>query len=146
MRNLQVVGGIKKLNNKNYNTWATCMESYLQGQDFWAVIGNNEVTQLDEDTSSTLRKWKIKASKTMFALKTTVEDDMLEHIRKAKTPKEAWDTFATLFSKMIDTRLQLLENELLSVAQKDMTIAEYFHKVKFICREISELDPSAATV
>ena len=27
-----------------------------------------------------------------------------------------------------------------------MTIAEYFHKVKSICREISELDPSAAIV
>ncbi|XP_068335099.1 uncharacterized protein [Pyrus communis] len=82
----------------------------------------------------------------MFALKTTIEDDMLEHIRKAKTPKEAWDTFATLFSKRNDTRLQLLENELLSVAQRDMTIAQYFHKVKSICREISELDPSAAIV
>ncbi|KAM1194893.1 hypothetical protein ACFX13_021990 [Malus domestica] len=82
----------------------------------------------------------------MFALKTIIEDDMLEHIRKAKTPKEAWDTFATLFSKRNDTRLQLLKNELLSVAQRDMTIAEYFHKVKSICRKISELDPNAAIV
>ncbi|XP_050108512.1 uncharacterized protein LOC126587471 [Malus sylvestris] len=146
MGDLQVVGGIKKLNNKNYNTWATCMESYLQGQDLWDVVGGNEVTQPEEDTNDTLRKWKIKAGKVMFALKTTVEDDMLEHIRKAKTPKEAWDTFATFFSKRNDTRLQLLENELLSVAQRDMTIAEYFHKVKSICREISELDPSAAIV
>ncbi|KAE8675430.1 putative RING/U-box superfamily protein [Hibiscus syriacus] len=39
MSDLQVVGGIKKLNNKNYNTWATCMESYLQGQDLWEVVG-----------------------------------------------------------------------------------------------------------
>ena len=117
MGDLQVIRGIKKLNNKNYNTWATCMESYLQGQDLWDVVSGNEVTQPEEDTSGTLRKWKIKAGKAMFALKTTVEDDMLEHIRKAKTPKEAWDTFATLFSKRNDTRLQLLENELLSVAQ-----------------------------
>ncbi|KAE8673428.1 putative disease resistance protein [Hibiscus syriacus] len=36
MGDLQVVGGIKKLNNKNYNTWATCMESYLQGQEAMA--------------------------------------------------------------------------------------------------------------
>ncbi|CAB4293751.1 unnamed protein product [Prunus armeniaca] len=33
MGDLHVVGRITKLNNKNYNTWATCMESYLQGQD-----------------------------------------------------------------------------------------------------------------
>ncbi|KAM1328638.1 hypothetical protein ACFX2F_012890 [Malus domestica] len=131
MGDLQVVGGIKKLNNKNYNTWATCMESYLQGQDLWDVVGGNEVAQPEEDTSGTLRKWKIKAGKAMFALKTTIEEEMLEHIRDAKTPKKN------------DTRLQLLENELLSMAQRDMTIAQYFHKVKSICREISELDPTA---
>ena len=68
---------------------------------------------------------------------------MLEHIRDAKTPKEACNTFVTLFSKKNDTRLQLLENELLSMAQHDMTIAQCFHKVKSICREISELDPTA---
>ncbi|KAH9779126.1 hypothetical protein KPL71_007607 [Citrus sinensis] len=145
MGDLQVVGGIKKLNNQNYNTWATCIESYLQGQDLWEVVGGSEVTQpAAEDANGVLRKWKIKAGKAMFALKTTIEEEMLEHIRDAKSPKEAWDTFATLFSKRNDTKLQLLENELLSMAQRDMAVAQYFHKVKSICREISELDPTAA--
>ncbi|KAM1892630.1 hypothetical protein ACFX14_035769 [Malus domestica] len=90
MGDLQVVGGIKKLNNKNYNTWATCMESYLQGQDLWEVVSGGEVTQSTaEDANGILRKWKIKAGKAMFALKTTIEEEMLEHIRDAKTPKEA---------------------------------------------------------
>ncbi|KAE8677085.1 tir-nbs resistance protein [Hibiscus syriacus] len=145
MGDLQVVGGIKKLNNKNYNTWATCMESYLQGQDLWKVVGGGEVTQpAAEDANDILKKWKIKVGKAMFALKTTIEEEMLEHIWDAKTPKEAWDTFVTLFSKKNDTRLQLLENELLSMAQHDMTIAQYFHKVKTICSEISELDPTSS--
>ena len=143
MGDLQVVGGIKKLNNKNYNTWVTCMESYLQGQDLWEIVGGSESTQPTEDANDILRKWKIKAGKAMFALKTTVEEEMLEHIRDTRTPKEAWDTFVTLFSKRNDTRLQLLESELLSMVQRDMTIAQYFHKVKSICREISELDPTA---
>ncbi|KAE8727767.1 tir-nbs resistance protein [Hibiscus syriacus] len=144
MGDLQVVGGIKKLNNKNYNTWATCMESYLQGQDLWEVVSGGEVTQpAAADANGNLRKWKIKAGKMMFSLKTTIEEEILEHIRDAKIPKEAWDTFVTLFSKKNDTRLQLLENELLSMAQRDMTIAQYFHKVKLICREILELDLTA---
>ena len=79
----------------------------------------------------------------MFALKITVEEDVLEHIRDAQTPKEAWDMLAKLFSKKNDTRLQLLEKESLSIAQCDMTVAQYFHKVKSLCREISELDPQA---
>ena len=75
----------------------------------------------------------------MFALKTIIEEDILEHILDDKIAKEAWDTFMILFSEKNDTRLQLLENELLSIS-RDMTIAQYFHKVKSICREITKLD------
>ena len=50
---------------------------------------------------------------------------------------------ASLFSKKNDMRLRLLESKLLSVMQRDMTIAQYFHKVKTLCREIFELDPQA---
>ena len=144
MGDLQVIGGVKKLNNGNYNSWSTCIMSYLQGQDLWEVVNGNEAAQPTvEDTFGTLRKWKIKAGKAMFVLKTTIEEDLLEHIQDAKTPKEAWDVFVKLFSKKNDTKLQLLENELFSVAQRDMTIAEYFHKVRSLCRAISELDSSA---
>jgi hypothetical protein len=114
MGDLQVIGGVKKLNNQNYKTWSTCMMSYMQGQDLWEVVSGCEITQPEaEDANGTLRKWKIKAGKAMFALKTTIEEDVLEHIRDAKTPHEAWNTFAKLFSKKNDTKLQQLESELL---------------------------------
>ena len=113
MGDLQVVSGIKKLNNQNYNTWSLHMESYLQGQDLWEIVGGNEVTPPED--AAALKKWKIKAGKTTFAIRTTIEDDMFEHIRHTKSPNEAWDTFKALFSRKNDTRLQLLENELFSV-------------------------------
>ncbi|KAF1876502.1 hypothetical protein Lal_00021216 [Lupinus albus] len=107
----------------------------MQGQDLWEVVSGNEVKQPEvEDANRTLRKWKIKSGKTMFVLKTIVEEDVLEHIRDTKTPKEAWDVFSKLFSKKNDTKLPLLESELLLMAQRDMTIAQYFHKVKSLCR------------
>lgn len=90
------------------------MESYLQGQDHWEIVGGNETEQLRE--AETLKKWKVKVGKFMFAIKTTIEKDMLEHIRDTKTSKEAWKTFTKIFSKRNDKRSQLLENELLSVA------------------------------
>ncbi|KAG6745291.1 hypothetical protein POTOM_051942 [Populus tomentosa] len=144
MGDLQVIGGIKKLNNQNYKTWSTCMMSYMQDQDLWEVVSGCEITQPEvEDASGTLRKWKIEAGKAMFALKTTIEEDVLEHIRDAKIPHEAWNTFAKLFSKKNDTKLQLLESELLSVAQRELPVAQFFHKVKTLYREISELDTEA---
>ena len=77
MSDFQIGGEIKKLNNSNYNTWATCMMSYLQGQNIWEVIGRSETTPLEEDSNGTLRKWRNKAHKVMFALKTTIEEEML---------------------------------------------------------------------
>jgi hypothetical protein len=101
----------------------------------WEIVAGSETTPLDNDQA--LRKWKVKAGKAMFAIKTSIEEEMLEHIRRADTPKAAWDTFATLFSKKNNVRLQLLENELMSIAQRNMTITQYFTKVKSLCREIS---------
>ncbi|TYK22270.1 putative LRR receptor-like serine/threonine-protein kinase [Cucumis melo var. makuwa] len=48
MGDLQVVGGIKKLNTQNYKTWSTCMKSYLQGQDLWDVVGSIEVNLFED--------------------------------------------------------------------------------------------------
>ena len=79
----------------------------------------------------------------MFAIKTTIEEEMMEHIRDATTPKEAWDSLALRFSKNNDARLQLLKNELMSISQKNMTISQYFTKVKCLCREITELDEAS---
>ncbi|KAF7833216.1 putative mitochondrial protein [Senna tora] len=88
-----------------------------------------------------LKKWKVRAGKVMYVLSVTVEDDILQHIKEAKTPKEAWDTFTGLYARTNDAKLQHLENELLSISQQNMTIGEYFTKVKTICQEIYKLDP-----
>ncbi|XP_021991136.1 uncharacterized protein LOC110887883 [Helianthus annuus] len=143
MAEFHLVGGVKKLNNTNYNTWSTCMSSYLQGQDLWEVVQGTDTVQPRNDINGAINKWKIKTGKAMFVLKTTIEEELLDHIRDLATPKEAWDVLAALFSKKNDAKLQLLENELLAIAQKNLTVSQYFHKVKTLCREIGELDPQA---
>ena len=89
MSDFQIVGEIKKLNNNNYNMWAICMMSYLQGHDLWENVGRSETTPPEEDSNGALRKWRIKADKAMFALKITIEEEMIEHIWGDKTLKEA---------------------------------------------------------
>jgi len=39
---INTTGAIKKLNMNNYSYWKTCIESYLQGQDLWEVVGGGE--------------------------------------------------------------------------------------------------------
>jgi gag-polypeptide of LTR copia-type len=76
----------------------------------------------------------------MYVLCTAIEDELFEYIREASTPKIAWDTLATLFSKKSDACLQLLEKELMTISQGSMTISQYFTKVKSLCSEIAQID------
>lgn len=76
MGDLQVVGGIKKLNNQNYNTWATCMESYLQAQDIWDIVSGTKVAPPPQYANNS-KKWKMRAGKALFTIKTTIEKEML---------------------------------------------------------------------
>ncbi|KAF7831524.1 Retrovirus-related Pol polyprotein from transposon TNT 1-94 [Senna tora] len=133
------VNGMEKLNNNNYNTWCTRMRFYLLSQDLWSLVGGEETQPPTEGED--LKKWKVRAGKAMYVLSVTVEDDILHHIKEAKTPKEAWDTLTGLYARTNDAKLQHLENELMSMSQQNMTIGEYFTKVKSICQEISKLDP-----
>ena len=87
----------------------------MQGQDLWEIVVGGETTP--PENAKALLKWKIKAGKALFAIKTSIEEEMLEHIKHVNAPKAAWDTFSTLFSKKNDVRLQLLKNELMSMAQ-----------------------------
>nr|GEU82730.1 sucrose transport protein SUC1 [Tanacetum cinerariifolium] len=88
MAELQLVGGVKKLNNNNYNSWSTSLMSYLQGQDLWEIVNGSDTTSpLREDANGILKKWKVRVGKALFILKTTVEDEVLEHIRDSLTPK-----------------------------------------------------------
>ncbi|XP_077242632.1 uncharacterized protein LOC143883164 [Tasmannia lanceolata] len=133
------VSGVEKLTQTNYNDWKSCLESYLQGQDLWEVVNGADIIPSNADPEA-IQKWKIKAGKALFVLKATMQKDLLDHIRDAKSPKEACDAFATLFSKKNGARLQMLENEIGSINQGNLTISEYFMKVKMICQEISQLD------
>ncbi|GJN16795.1 hypothetical protein PR202_gb03816 [Eleusine coracana subsp. coracana] len=108
---------MKELNSHNYDYWRTCIESYLQEQDLWETVAGTMTDPPMKESS--LRKWRIKAGKAMFVLKTTIEEDLVEHIRDAETLKEACETLAKMFCKKNEARLQLLENELAGITIED---------------------------
>jgi hypothetical protein len=57
-----------------------------------------------------LRRGNTKAAKALLAIKTIIEEEMIEYIRDDATPKEAWDILEMKFSKKNDSCLQYLEN------------------------------------
>lgn len=133
MGNLQVVRGVRKLNNKNYNIWAILMKSYLQGRDIWEMICGNDVKPSIEDAA--WKKWNTKARKAIFAINNTIKKEMLQHIKKVETPKEVWDTFTVIFFQRRITHDYNFKK--MSYCQYH-TIDECFNKVKSLCCEIFE--------
>lgn len=139
---LSSTSSLEKLNGSNYNTWSTRIKYYLVGQDLWSIVGGKETTPPTDKEE--MKEWEVKAGKAMYVLSLTVEDEFLYRIKDSVNPKEAWDTLATLFTRKNDAKLQRLENELMSIRQGDLTVSQYFSKVKSICGEINKLDPENA--
>lgn len=58
------------------------MESYLQDQDLWKIIGGSDSTPPSAEDADALEMWWIKAEKALFAIKITIQKEMLEHIQQ----------------------------------------------------------------
>ena len=63
------------------------MEPYLKGQDLWEIVVGGKTTS--PKNVEALQKWKIKAEKAMLEIKTSIKEEMLEHIKRVDTPKIA---------------------------------------------------------
>ncbi|KAK3025135.1 hypothetical protein RJ639_043917 [Escallonia herrerae] len=134
--------GVEKLVGTNYKYWRMCMEAYLQGQDLWDLVSGADSVVPDDipENVEAQRKWKIKCGKALFALRTSISREYIDHVRDVDSPREVWGTLERLFTKKNTARLQLLENDLATLTQGGMSISEYFLKVKNICSVISQLD------
>jgi len=125
---------LEKLNGSNYSTWCIRIKYYLKGQDLWDIVGGDE--KIVPTDPKKKRKWEIKVGKAMYVLFVTVEDEFLHCIKDCKMPSDAWGILETIFTKKNEAKLQQLENELMSIKQRDMTVSQYFIKVKSLCDEI----------
>ena len=108
------------------------MEAYLQGQDLWdLIVGTDSIIPANTpENAESRRKCKIKCRKALFALRTSISKEFIDHVRDVVSPKEVWDTLERLFTKKNTARLQLLENELAMLQQGGMSISDYFCELK----------------
>ncbi|XP_071687311.1 uncharacterized protein [Rutidosis leptorrhynchoides] len=117
-----MINGMERLVGNNYKYWKMCMEAYLQGQYLWElVVGSDAIIPVETlEQGESRRKWKIKCGKALFALRTSISKEFIEHVRDLNSPKEVWDTLEKLFTKKNTARLQFLENELAISRQEEI--------------------------
>ncbi|KAK3014564.1 hypothetical protein RJ639_010178 [Escallonia herrerae] len=99
-----------------------CMEASLQGQDLWDLVSGADLVVPDDipDNAEARQKWKIKCGKALFALRTSISKEYIDHVRDVDSPRKVWETLERLFTKKNTARLQLLENDLATLTQGDM--------------------------
>ncbi|KAK3038486.1 hypothetical protein RJ639_029784 [Escallonia herrerae] len=120
-----VHNGMEKLVGKNYKYWRMCMDAYLQGQDLWELVAGTDAIPSDvPENAESQRKWKIKCGKALFALRTSISKEFIDHVRDICSPKEVWETLERLFTKKNTARLQLLEKELAMLKQGEIDADE----------------------
>ncbi|KAK0598697.1 hypothetical protein LWI29_037091 [Acer saccharum] len=152
--------GMELLSQSNYKIWKTCMESYLVGEDLWDVVGggktnapqnttetadeikenDGENTDAPKDTTKTsdeFNKWVKMNAKAEFVLKRSISHNFFEHIMRCKSASDIWATLSSLFNKKDVAQFQMLENELANSTQEDLSISQFFIKIKTLCSEKS---------
>ena len=96
------------------------MTNFLMGKGGWPFInGDEQETILGAAPTATdlktFKEWHEKARKVMYWLSVSVSDSMIVHIQDAKTPKEAWDTLAKMYSTNTQAKKMQLKKELHNV-------------------------------
>ncbi|XP_070007239.1 uncharacterized protein [Nicotiana sylvestris] len=122
------------------------MKIYLVGEDLWEFINGSNISPpaYAPENSNARKKWKNINARAEFILKKSISPNLFDHIIRCKLAHEIWRTFDWLFNKKDEAHLQILENKLANTTQGNLSIAEYFLKVKNLCSKISLLNPDEA--
>ena len=129
----------EKLDRSNYASWSYKMHQYLLGHGYWSYVdGANDV--VPDATHRDLLASEQVASRVMYYFASSITNQLLNHIRDAKTPKEAWENLKKIFEASTTARKLQLKQELNSIQQRDMSVTDYTTKVKEICDTLGSVN------
>ena len=97
----QIVG--EKLTKDNYSVWSYRIENFLRGKGVWELIIGEDVCPLlskenpsDED-KRLYKTWIEKSREVLHWISICISETLIPHIKKAQTPKEAWDIIHKIY-------------------------------------------------
>ena len=88
---------MEKLDRSNYASWSYKMHQYLLGHGYWSYVDRANDTTPDA-AHKDFPTWEQVASRVMYCFVSSVGDQLLSHIRDAKTLKEAWGNLKNVFA------------------------------------------------
>ena len=130
-------------NGQNYSIWAVKMKSYLEANDLWKMLQNEQQPLPDDPTIAQMREHREerkKRCKALTCIHTAVSDEVFTRIMACDTSKKAWDALKEAFQSNQRTRqMQVLnlrrEFELLRMKDSE-NIKEYWNRLLTVVNKI----------
>ena len=129
----------EKLDRSNYVSCSYKMHQYLLGPNYQSYVEGANVAAL-ESTHKEFLVLEQGVSRVLYYLASCVHDQMLDYIKDAKTPKEAWGNLRKIFAASTTARKLQLRQELNNIPQRDILVTNYTTKVKEICDALGSIN------
>ena len=130
---------VEKLDRSNYASWSYKMHQYLLGHGYWSYVEGVKDSP-PETPHNDFPVWEHAASRVMYCFASSVGDQLLSHIRDAKTLKDAWGNLTKVFPPSTTARKLQLKQELSNVRQKNMSVTDYTTRIEGICDSLASIN------
>ena len=128
------LASIEKLNEQNYDLWKVQMKSVLVFNDMWSVVDGSELKP-QENASD----WTKKDAKASALINLSISYGQLNHVKNAKTSKEAWDKLQTVFESKGPVRKAALYKKLLRMEKKDgISMTQYVSDFSYMAEQLTD--------
>ena len=128
----------EKLDRRNYASWSYKMHQYLLGHWHWSYVeGANDAAP--DFTHRDFLAWEQSASRVLYCIASSVDDQLLSYIRDVKTPKEAWGNLKKVFAAITTAKKLQLRQELSNVRQKHLHVVYYIAWINDICDSLASM-------
>ncbi|CAK9830520.1 Retrovirus-related Pol polyprotein from transposon TNT 1-94 [Anthophora retusa] len=135
MASAQGIGNIEKLNQDNYELWKVQMKSILVYNDLWSYVDGSEAR-----TETNTQEWDKKDSKALALINLSITHGQLNHVKKAKTSKDAWNTLKEVFESRGPVRKTALYKQLIRMEKKrDMSMTQYVNEFSSKAEQLEEV-------
>ncbi|XP_076285567.1 uncharacterized protein LOC143211620 [Lasioglossum baleicum] len=128
---------IPKLGEKNYETWKIQVKSLLVYNELWTYTNGTE-----PKTAENQREWDKKDDKALALILLSVQENQLNHVKRANTSYEAWETLKRIFESKGPVRRAALYRELHRMKKgPDQTMTQYTNSFQNKLEQLEEVGP-----
>ncbi|CAK9833204.1 Retrovirus-related Pol polyprotein from transposon TNT 1-94 [Anthophora retusa] len=134
--NLGKIEQIVKLNSMNYEAWKIQMKSVLRFNDLWGYV-NGTVPKPEENCAA----WITKNEKALDVITLSIQPDQYNHIKRAKTSKEAWEMLKGIYESRRPMRQCVLFKLLYRLRKSvDQSMSQHVNEFVTIAEQLEECD------